>query len=94
MDSDFHKSFLHFIFDIIFEDCLSVQSLSQKTTKQILVTFCTSYGVYNFKCNCTGSSVLWALRLDKEHIPTCGFAHYEQLFMLFKFVHIFRNVVT
>jgi hypothetical protein len=88
-----HKSFLHFIFDIIFEDCLCLQGLSQKATKIILVTFCTSFAVYNYNCNCTGSSVLWALHLDKERIPTCGFAHYEQLFMLFRFLHVFRNVV-
>ena len=57
------------------------------------IFFCTSFGVYNFNCYCTGSSVLWALHLDKERIPTCGFAHYEQLFMLFRFLHAFRNVV-
>lgn len=88
-----HESYLLFIFDIILEDCLCFQSLSQKNTKLILVTFCTPFDVYNFNCTCTSSSVLWALHLDKERIPTCCLAHYEQLFMLFRLLHVFKNVV-
>lgn len=55
----------------MFEDCLCLKRLSQKTAKLMSITFCTSFGVHNFNCNCTGSSVLWALHLDKERIPKC-----------------------
>jgi hypothetical protein len=42
MDSDFTQKLSQFLFNIIFEDCLCLQPLSQKTAKLILVSFCTS----------------------------------------------------